>query len=175
VTEQPSPLVVLPSSQTSPQVDWMTPSPQVCESPLHVPPEQVSSIVHVIPSLHDVPSGWNESIGQVALEPVQLSATSQSPADGRQTAVLGANASGGHTAPAPVQVSATSQMPLAERHCCGAGAKASAGQSLPMPSQVSVTSQSPAEPRHSSVLAAFASGGHIGPVPVQLSATSQTP
>ena len=57
VDEQPSPLVVLPSSHSSPQLAWTTPSPQIIELPVQVPPTQASSSVHVIPSSQLVSSG----------------------------------------------------------------------------------------------------------------------
>src|SRR5207245_11258731 len=49
--------------------------------PLH------TSVVHTLPSsVHAVPLGWKASLGQVVLVPVQLSATSHSPAAARHTA-----------------------------------------------------------------------------------------
>src|SRR5215831_17237968 len=72
----------------------------VTRVPLH------TSAVHGFPSsVHAVPEGCRASAGQAALEPVQVSATSHSPADGRHTVVAGANPSAGHAAEPPVQVS----------------------------------------------------------------------
>ncbi len=51
------------------------------------------------------------SAGQSAPVPVQLSATSQSPAAERHTVVLGSKVSAGHAGPLPVQASATSHTP----------------------------------------------------------------
>src|SRR5439155_1324713 len=56
-----------------------------------------SSVLHGLPSsVHAVPAGSLASAGHVALEPVQFSAGSHSPPDGRQTAVAGWKASLGH-------------------------------------------------------------------------------
>jgi len=52
--------------------------------------------------------GSKPSGGQFALVPVQFSATSQSPAAGRQTVELGWKPFGGQAALLPVQFSATS-------------------------------------------------------------------
>ena len=53
--------------------------------PAQVPAWQASAVVQAFPSLHVVPSGTFPSAGQVVLVPVQASATSQIPADARQT------------------------------------------------------------------------------------------
>src|SRR5207248_11536377 len=60
-------------------------------------------------SLHDA----LPIFGQSLLAPSQLSATSHTPAEGRQTAVLLTSA--GHAALVPVQLSATSQTPAEPR------------------------------------------------------------
>ena len=54
--------------------------------------------------------------GQAASVPVQLSATSQTPAAERQTVELAAKSSVGHAAEEPLQLSATSHTPAADRH-----------------------------------------------------------
>src|SRR5207249_621273 len=54
--------------------------------------------------------------GQAALEPVQLSAGSQTPAAGRHTVAAGSKSSGGQALLTPSQLSATSQRPAAGRH-----------------------------------------------------------
>src|SRR5204863_2422589 len=100
-------------------------------APTHAPP----------PARHSVELGLKVSAGQSFEAPSQLSATSQSPAAGRQTAVLFASA--GQVAPLPVQNSATSQTPAAARHSIVLGLKASAGQLALRPVQNSVTSQEP--------------------------------
>src|SRR4051794_3127000 len=76
VAEQPSPLVVLPSSHSSPQPASTIPLPQSSESPVHTPATHMSSRVQVWPSLQLVPSGWASSVGHAALAPVQFSAAS---------------------------------------------------------------------------------------------------
>ena len=76
------------------------------------------------------------SFGQVLLTPLQLSATSQAPAEDRQTAVLLASA--GQSLPTPSQTSARSQAPADARHC--AVLLASAGHAPFDPVHVSVVS-----------------------------------
>jgi len=75
--------------------------------------------------------------------PLQLSATSQSPAALRHTPVRFASA--GHVADVPVQFSARSQTPAATRHTVDEGSKPSDGQAALVPVQVSATSQMPAD------------------------------
>src|SRR5207248_9599687 len=99
-------------------------------------------------SLHDA----LPIFGQSLLAPSQLSATSQTPAEGRQTAVLLTSA--GHAALVPVQLSATSQTPAEPRQMVVAGSNRSGGQSLVTPLQLSATSHTPADARHSAVLLA---------------------
>jgi hypothetical protein len=75
-----------------------------------------SSALHGLPSsVHVVPLDFFASDGHAALEPVQLSARSHSPASARQMTLEGSKASAGQTMLVPVQVSATSQMPAAAR------------------------------------------------------------
>ena len=66
--------------------------------------------------LHAEPATTGESAGHAALEPVQASVASQTPADARHTVLDGTKAFAGHAAPVPAQVSATSQMPAETRH-----------------------------------------------------------
>jgi hypothetical protein len=66
-------------------------------------------------SVHDVPLATFPSAGQAVEVPVQFSATSHSPAAGRQTVVAGWKTSAGHVSLAPVQVSAASQTSTAGR------------------------------------------------------------
>ena len=54
-------------------------------------------------------------MGQLLVEPLQVSAWSQSPFFTRHTVEVEATASEGQLAPAPEQFSATSQTPLAAR------------------------------------------------------------
>jgi hypothetical protein len=106
---------------------------------------------------------------------VQLSATSQTPADERQTVLDEANPSPGQFADEPVQFSATSQTPAELRQTVELGRKLSAGQLLFVPSQFSGVSHAPAVARHGVVVGAFASAGQLVLVPSHVSATSQTP
>src|SRR5439155_476986 len=109
--------------------------------PLHCEVKQAFSS-----NAHCVPGGWKALAGQSLFTPSQFSATSQTPAAARQTAVLLASA--GQAALLPVQCSATSQTPAAARHSTLEGLKASVGQALLTPSQTSAGSQAPAEARH---------------------------
>ena len=75
------------------------------------------SLVQTFPSsVQAVPLVFLASAGQVAEEPVQLSARSHSPAAERQTVEAARNPSAGHVVVVPVQVSATSQVPADARH-----------------------------------------------------------
>src|SRR5205814_4417995 len=137
-------------------------------------------------------AGLKLSVGHVALDPVQLSATSQSPAEGRQVVAEGLKLSDGQLGPDPVQFSAGSHSPPDGRQTVVAGLNASAGHVLLDPVQSSSRSQSPAEARqtvpafpagcwqkslvplqvsvvhglpssvHGVPVASFASGGHAG-------------
>src|ERR1700690_604896 len=99
---------------------------QLMEVPLQVPAGVSTALEHVAP--HTVPEGWKPSDGQAAAEPVQLSATSQRPAEGRQTRELGWKPSGGQAAAEPVQLSGTSQAPTEGRQTTVLAAKPSVGQ-----------------------------------------------
>src|SRR5207302_394888 len=69
-----------------------------------------SSVLHGFPSsVHAVPAGSFASAGQVALDPVQFSAGSHSPPDGRQVVVAGLKASAGPMPLAPGQRPSRSQ------------------------------------------------------------------
>src|SRR5262245_47832377 len=117
-------------------------------------------------------SGCPVSAGQLALEPVQVSAMSQVPAEGRHTVEDEAKPSAGQLSVRPLQRSATAQTPAEARQT--AVLLASGGQPLFTPSQFSARSQTPAGARHCAVL--LASAGHGWPaVPGQFSATSQMP
>jgi hypothetical protein len=57
---------------------------------VQVPVALHTSVVQPLPSLvHVVPDGWKPSAGQAPVEPVQLSATSHGPAEGRHVVVAG--------------------------------------------------------------------------------------
>src|SRR5919197_4328768 len=98
--------------------------------------------------MHAVPLTFFASAGQVALLPVQFSATSHSPAAARHRVLAGWKASAGHASLVPSQVSATSQTPAEGRQTVPAGSLALAGQVGLVPVQVSSTSHAPAAARH---------------------------
>jgi len=101
---------------------------------------------------HTTLDGWNPSAGQALLVPLQLSATSQLPADARHTVPDGCTWSAGQDGPAPVHVSATSHPPgTAGRHTALEGWKPSAGHVALEPVQVSATSQTSTAARHTVV------------------------
>lgn len=101
----------LPSIQTSPApVQKGVPLMQVLAVP-----EQWSFTVQFRLSVQLVVDGAKASAGQAALVPVQVSATSHTPADARHTVVFGLKAFTGQSALVPVQVSATSHTPAAGR------------------------------------------------------------
>ncbi len=115
----------------------------------------------------------NESTGHVVLVPVQTSATSQTPADGRhvvpalpagwvQALLDPSHTSVLHGLPSSVQV-------------VPAGTLSSVGHAALDPVQFSVRSHSPPDARQIVVLGSNPSAGHAPLVPVQLSATSQMP
>jgi hypothetical protein len=106
---------------------------------------------------------------------VQFSATSQTPAELRQTVLAATKPSPGQFADEPVQCSATSQTPAELRQTVELGKKPSAGQLSLVPSQFSDVSQEPALARHGVLVGAFASAGQAVFVPSHVSATSQTP
>src|SRR5207249_6931541 len=79
--------------------------------PLH------TSVVHTLPSsVQVVPLALRASVGQAVLVPVQLSATSHSPAAARHTVPAGLMASAGQVVLVPVQVSVVSHRSTAARH-----------------------------------------------------------
>src|SRR5436190_18040127 len=85
------------------------------------------------------------SAGHAAVEPVQFSTRSQTPAEERHGVELETKASAGQVLLTPLQLSAVSQMPADGRHC--AVLLASAGQAALDPVQFSTRSQMPALPR----------------------------
>src|SRR5262249_13219649 len=91
--------------------------------------------------------GCFASLGQAAEVPVQVSATSHTPAEARHTVVEGWKPSAGQAADVPVHVSATSQGPADARQTVVEGWKPSAGQGLPVPLQGSATSHGPVDAR----------------------------
>src|SRR5207247_7347 len=145
------------------------------------------------------------SAGQLGPVPVQFSAGSHSPAEGRHSVNADRKPSGGQVELVPSHVSSASHTPAAGRHTAPAfpagcwqasllpshvsvvhalpssvqavplGCFASAGQLGPLPGQFSAWSHSPAAARHSVVEEAKASAGHVELVPVHVSATSHAP
>ena len=74
-------------------------------------PSHWSCVQGLPSSVQAVPLAFFVSAGQLAEVPVQVSATSHSPAAALQTVVEGARASAGQVSAEPLQVSATSQAP----------------------------------------------------------------
>src|SRR5207249_11040035 len=111
--------------------------------------------------------------GQVALVPVQASATSHTPAAGRQTAPA-FPAGCWHSALAPSHWSSVQGLPSLV-HALPAGDFASAGQLGPVPVQVSCGSHSPAEARHTTVEGWKPSAGQVVVVPVEGPAALEEP
>jgi hypothetical protein len=103
-----------------------------------------------------VPLALFASAGHVAVEPVQFSAGSHSPADGRQVTVDDDSVSGGQAAPAPVQSSAGSQAPADARQTVVDDWNESIGHVVLVPVQVSAMSQTSACARQ--VAPAFPAG-----------------
>ena len=95
-------------------------------------------------------AGSKPSAGQLALAPVQLSATSHTPAVPRHSTVLGSNASAGQSSATPSQISSVSQTSATARH--DVVLFTSGGQKMPAPSQVSARSQTPSAGRHTVVM-----------------------
>ena len=111
----------------------------------------------------------------LAVLPVQLSATSHTPADVLHSVVAGSNTSAGQAVELPVQFSAMSHAPADALHSVVAGSNTSAGQAVELPVQVSAMSHTPADGRHSVVAGSNPSAGQAAELPVQFSATSHTP
>src|SRR5450432_4551690 len=117
-----------------------------------------------------VPPATTLSAGHAAEDPVQFSATSQTPADARQGVVFGRNPSAGHAAEDPVQFSATSQTPADARQGVVADANPSAGQVAEVPVQFSAMSQMPADVRQGVVAGAKPLAGQVAEVPLHFAA-----
>ena len=133
------------------------------------------SVVQTLPSsVHGVPDGDLSSAGHAALVPVQFSAGSHSPPDGRQTTVDGASASAGHVVVVPSQVSSRSHGPAAARQTVPAFA-AGCWQLLLEPSHTSAVHGVPSSVQ-SEPAAFLASAGQVCPgSPPQVSAMSHSP
>src|SRR2546425_761154 len=102
-----------------------------------LPPSPSSALPGFPSSVQAVPAGSFASAGHVAVDPVQFSAGSHSPPDGRQTVVAGLKASAGHVLLVPVQSSSRSQSPAEARQTVPAFPAGCWQKSL-VPLQVSV-------------------------------------
>src|SRR5439155_709245 len=129
---------------------WPLPShsPRLLRLPSSVPAVPLASLVAALPT---------------ALDPVQNSAGSHSPAEARQSVVARRKVSAGQAVLVPSQVSAASQFPAAGRHTVPAF-PAGCWQSLPLPSHSSRLHGLPSSVQ-AVPLAFFASAGQGGPVP----------
>jgi hypothetical protein len=138
----------------------------------------VSALTWLLPmhagGAHSVPEGTKTLVGHEAAMPVQVSATSHTPAAIRQTVPIAAKPSVGQLAAMPVHVSATSHVPAAMRQTVPIAAKPSVGQLAAMPVQVSATSHAPAAMRQTVPMGLSSSLGHVADIPVQRSSTSQS-
>src|SRR2546426_1036684 len=121
------------------------------------------SRVQALPSsVHAVPFALRVSVGQVVLVPVQVSATSHSPAAARHTAPA-LPAACGHNAFAPSHWSSV-QAFVSAVHAVPLAFNVSAGQTGLVPVQGSATSHSPAATRQ--IAPAFPAGcWHVTFVP----------
>ena len=110
------PVHVSSTSHTPADARHVTPAlPATCWQVSWLPSHR--SVVQTFPSsVHPVPLACFASAGQPTLVPVQVSATSHSPAAARHTVVVGSRLSAGHALLVPVQVSTGSQMPAEARH-----------------------------------------------------------
>ena len=143
------------------------PDPSQESAPSHAPPLEVPT--------QGVVAVWKLFAGQTPDVPVQLSATSHSPADARQIEVAARKPS--TQWPAPSQESDPSHAPPFDvpTHVVVEGRKPSAGQALDEPEQLSATSHEPAAMRHTVPAMAMTSDGQLLLAPLQVSAMSHPP
>src|SRR5207247_1146317 len=121
---------------------------------------------------HGVPFAMTLSAGHAALEPVQVSATSQESAAARQIAPM-FPAGCWHVTWVPSHWSSVQGLP-SEVHAVPLVFFASAGHAPPaVPGQFSATSHSPPAVRHTKVLGLNTSVGQLALVPVHTSSGSQ--
>src|SRR5438093_11453 len=144
-------------------MQWPEPSQESVAS--HAPPLDVPR--------QAVVAGSKESAGHAPDEPVQLSATSHWPTEGRHVVVAGLKPS--LQVPKPSQESAASHAPPLDvpTQAVVAGSKESAGQSPDEPVQLSAPSHWPAEGRH--VVVAGLKPSLQLPAPSQESVASHAP
>src|SRR5207249_10907720 len=117
--------------------------------------------------------GWKASAGHVALDPVQCSAASHTPADGRHSTLDDLKASAGQAVLEPVQLSSTSHTPAAARHTVPAF-PAGCWQASFVPSHCSSV-HGLLSAVHAVPAALLASAGQAGPFPGPFSAGSHPP
>jgi len=125
-----------------------------------------------------VPLGCAASGPQVALAPLHVSATSQSPTDGRHDVPARTSTSAGQLTAMPVQFSATSQSPALARHTVDAGSYFGSHVAVrPIaPEHRSWASHAPfGKPPHAVPGVTAASGAHAGLTPLHASARSHSP
>src|SRR5439155_882928 len=135
-------------------------------------PLQTSFVQGFKSSGHGVPFAMTLSAGHAALDPVQVSATSQESAAARQIAPM-FPAGCWHVTWVPSHWSSVQGLP-SEVHAAPLVFFASAGHAPPaVPGQFSATSHSPAAVRHTKVLGWTTSAGQLVLVPVHTSSGSQ--
>src|SRR6266566_7956204 len=135
-------------------------------------PLQTSFVQGFKSSGHGVPFAMTLSAGHAALEPVQVSATSQESAAARQIAPM-FPAGCWHVTWVPSHWSSVQGLP-SEVHAAPLVFFASAGHAPPaVPGQLSATSRSPPAVRHTKVLGWNTSAGQLALVPVHTSSGSQ--
>jgi hypothetical protein len=110
-------------------------------------PLQRSRVHGLVSSVHAVAFALKPSEGQLADEPVQVSASSHSPAVARHTVPDAARPSAGQVFDDPEHFSSASQAEVAARQTVVLGCLASVGQVVAVPSQVSWASHEPAAAR----------------------------
>src|SRR6266436_544501 len=125
----------------------------------------MSNVHTSLSAVHAVPFALKVSVGQVVLVPVQVSATSHSPAAARHTAPA-FPAGCVHVALVPLHTSVLQGFPSSVQ-IVPLAFKMSVGQAVVTPSQVSARSHSPAAARHT-VPAFPAACVHAGAPPVPL-------
>src|SRR5437867_2534229 len=102
------------SSAHAPAVLWVCvrQAPVGCWQVLLLPSHS-SKVQALVSAVQAVPAATFASAGQLALDPLQVSATSHTPPEARQTVPAGWMTSAGQATLVPVQLSATSHAPAA--------------------------------------------------------------
>src|SRR5207253_11105707 len=113
------------------------------------------------------------SIGQAADVPVHCSATSQMPAEPRQTVEDATKVLAGHAAEVPVQLSVTSHEPAAMRQAVEEDTNELEGQVFEVPVQLSTASHEPTAARQTAEVGwNNVPLGHVPLVPLHFSSAS---